>query len=328
MYAATEATNHKSYRTLWLLSVLLGAFGADRFYLGKMGTAWAKLVTVGGVGFWWLADVIVVLTGNATDSQGRAVTGDAEERRHSFLGTAFFVIAGITLASATTVTAYKSSTTPTADPQADPAPTATTTQDPRTDAMREWAKDEYGSFRSFVESGHGDATIQLPNDVSAGIIQATHDGTQPFLLSVAGIGDTGRATLITGQGAVAATEVFGASGGVSRADSINLTADGDWKLEFRPMDSARVFTGRSEQRSDGVLLTDGAYDSAALKYDGPEEPRIRAHQNGKAHYLTTGFDKESDQLQLPSGKAVVVVHSKEPWSLSANEGTGPAGAGS
>ena len=39
-------TPRKSFMTTWLLSLLLGTFGADRFYLGKTGTAVAKLLMV------------------------------------------------------------------------------------------------------------------------------------------------------------------------------------------------------------------------------------------------------------------------------------------
>lgn len=65
----------RSFVVTWLLALLLGLLGADRFYLGKTGTAVAKLLTVGGLGLWYLADLVIVLTGNQRDRWGRRLDG-------------------------------------------------------------------------------------------------------------------------------------------------------------------------------------------------------------------------------------------------------------
>src|SRR3954447_11954761 len=44
----------KSFLVTWLLSLLLGVWGIDRFYLGKVGTGILKLLTFGGLGIWAL----------------------------------------------------------------------------------------------------------------------------------------------------------------------------------------------------------------------------------------------------------------------------------
>lgn len=66
---------NKSFVVTFVLSVFLGVFGADRFYLGKPGSALLKLITFGGFGYWWLIDVIVTLTGHQRDSSGLKLEG-------------------------------------------------------------------------------------------------------------------------------------------------------------------------------------------------------------------------------------------------------------
>src|SRR5690349_21218772 len=45
---------------LLVLCLLLGIFGAHRFYAGKTGTAVVQLVTLGGLGIWTLVDLLFV----------------------------------------------------------------------------------------------------------------------------------------------------------------------------------------------------------------------------------------------------------------------------
>lgn len=55
------------------LSVTLGVFGAHRFYTGKIGTGLLMLGTFGGLGLWYLYDLILVASGEFRDAEGRVV---------------------------------------------------------------------------------------------------------------------------------------------------------------------------------------------------------------------------------------------------------------
>jgi hypothetical protein len=57
-----------------LLCVVLGVFGAHRFYVGKIGTGLAQLFTLGGLGLWMLYDLILILTAQFTDADDRRVS--------------------------------------------------------------------------------------------------------------------------------------------------------------------------------------------------------------------------------------------------------------
>lgn len=54
-----------------LLCGFLGPLGVHRFYVGKIGTGILQLLTAGGLGIWWVIDLIMVIVGAFRDKQGR-----------------------------------------------------------------------------------------------------------------------------------------------------------------------------------------------------------------------------------------------------------------
>lgn len=54
-----------------LFCLLMGYFGAHRFYVGKRGTAILQFFTAGGILLWAIVDAVMIITGSFTDSQGR-----------------------------------------------------------------------------------------------------------------------------------------------------------------------------------------------------------------------------------------------------------------
>jgi hypothetical protein len=65
-----------------LLAGFLGVFGAHRFYVGKTNTAILQLITLGGMGLWWLADLIMIGAGAFRDGEGRLVSSWEPESDH------------------------------------------------------------------------------------------------------------------------------------------------------------------------------------------------------------------------------------------------------
>ncbi len=56
----SKAPAPRSWYIALLLAFFLGWFGADRFYIGRYKAGWLKLVTLGGLGVWWLLDIVLI----------------------------------------------------------------------------------------------------------------------------------------------------------------------------------------------------------------------------------------------------------------------------
>ena len=71
----------------WLLAWLLGGLAADRFYLGKYGTAILKLITMGGLGLWYIYDVVITLMGRQHDKSGQSLSGHESAKTMAWIVT-------------------------------------------------------------------------------------------------------------------------------------------------------------------------------------------------------------------------------------------------
>ena len=56
-----------------LLLILLIGLGLHRFYVGKWGTGILYIVTLAGLGVWFIVDLVLILIGSFTDKQDRVV---------------------------------------------------------------------------------------------------------------------------------------------------------------------------------------------------------------------------------------------------------------
>jgi hypothetical protein len=136
-YAQPPISN-KSFLTAWLLSLLVGVLGVDRFYLGKVGTGILKLVTLGGFGIWALVDLILILTNKMRDKQGLALEGYDRHRKIALIVTGVVILLSIVVNSARAGSAPSSApaastpkvATAAQSASATPTPTPTPTKDP------------------------------------------------------------------------------------------------------------------------------------------------------------------------------------------------------
>lgn len=68
-----RSVSPKSRAAALALAVAVPLVGLHRFYVGKIGTGILMLCTAGGVGVWWIYDVITLASGGFADRDGRRV---------------------------------------------------------------------------------------------------------------------------------------------------------------------------------------------------------------------------------------------------------------
>ena len=70
---SSTKTNSIDWLALFLLTFFVGVLGIHRFYVGKIGTGVLMLITLGGLGVWFLVDLILVVTGQFTNKDGQKI---------------------------------------------------------------------------------------------------------------------------------------------------------------------------------------------------------------------------------------------------------------
>lgn len=159
----------KSFLVTWLLSLLVGIFGVDRFYLGKIGTGILKLITFGGFGIWALVDLILVLANKTRDKQGLPLEGYDRHKRMALIVTAAVILLSIIVNSA------RAASTPAATPavsvpnSASSAATAsaTLTKDPAVAAAEASASAKAEAEASAKAKADADAKAKADADAAA-----------------------------------------------------------------------------------------------------------------------------------------------------------------
>ena len=70
---ANKNVSEKSFVITLVLCIILGWLGVHRFYVGKVWTGVAMLLTLGGLGIWQLVDTIMIAVQKFTDGDGALI---------------------------------------------------------------------------------------------------------------------------------------------------------------------------------------------------------------------------------------------------------------
>lgn len=317
--ATTTPQSEKSFLVTWILSLLLGFFAVDRFYLGKVGTGILKLLTFGGFGIWYLIDLILVLTGAQKDKQGSALAGYNQHKKIAWIVMGAIVALSLITsalnggsADSTPVDSGEPSTEQSADIEA-PA------EDPveEIETVHSWADESFGTFETITQSGTGDNLVTLPQGVKAGIVTATHDGGSNFVINALNASNDATGDLLVNTiGAYNGINVYGFNS-FSEATTLEIKADGNWSISIAPISTAPALV--TSGAGDGVYLFDGPSGKLTATHDGSSNFVLfeETSETFSMGLLVNEIGAYSGTVPLSAGPSVITVKADGAWTLVA-----------
>lgn len=154
----TNTKPQKDFIAAAMLSLFLGWFGIDRFYLGYIGTGILKLITFGGCGIWYLIDLILILAGSLKSADHQELKDRQKNLKLALIITAVVFGIGILMSIIGSVT--KPPTTSTSQPQQQQTQTEQPKAEPAKPAEPEKPKGPATSF--------GDGTYLVGTEIAPG----------------------------------------------------------------------------------------------------------------------------------------------------------------
>jgi TM2 domain-containing membrane protein YozV len=280
------AEPQKSFLVTWLFSLLLGTFGVDRFYLGKVGTGIAKLLTLGGLGWWSLVDLIITLAGKQTDKNRRPLAGYAQHKKVAVVVTLAYLVVSLVIGvfvGIATAALVRQAATP---PIISAAPVTQEGAAGSSAAPESTEQAAAGEDRPHLEAktltGTGDAVKTVDLKGLPAVVTFTCKACS---------GNTALETngaeilLVNTTGAYAGSHLVDTSAGTPTTE-FNISADSAWTLKIEDIDSVPSSTDEVSGHGDQVLYWVMAGDKAAIT------------NKGESSFVVQGFASEVPELAV------------------------------
>jgi TM2 domain-containing membrane protein YozV len=282
------AAPQKSFLTTWLLSLFLGGLGVDRFYLGKIGTGIAKLLTAGGLGVWSLVDLIITLAGRRTDKNRQPLAGYRQHKVLAVVVSSVLVVGGMIIGTVSGAVAalaiHSAATSPiiSAAPVTDEAAAGATSSEAPAASAGATPGEERPLLAAQTLTGKGDdiktvdlkglpAVVTFTCSACSGNTVLETNGAEMLLVNTVG-GYTGSHLVDTSTG--------------SPTTEFSISADAAWTLKVEDVDSVPTAAGKAGGHGDKVLYWDAPGTKAAIT------------NKGEGNFVVEGFGSEIPELAV------------------------------
>lgn len=312
----------KSFLVTWILSLLVGVFGVDRFYLGKVGTGIAKLLTFGGLGVWALVDLILVLANKQTDKYRRPLEGYDKHKVVALIVTAAFIVVSIALnatrGAATLPAAVPvPATSPSANSEPAKQPSATATSVPKPSSTPSAAKTTAPPAPAAPKvatqtfSGVGDDVVAASLSGAPAIVTFTCDPCSRNTV----LKTNGRDSLLVNTiGSYTGTHIVDTSSG-STTSEFTINAQGSWSLTVADITTIPSTTGPVSGHGDQVILLAGKSTKAAITYVGERNFVVQGYGGSRSELAVNTIGSYTGTVKL-TGPGFVQVTSSGDWTIA------------
>ncbi|MFK0040780.1 NINE protein [Paenarthrobacter sp. NPDC090517] len=306
----------KSFLVTWILALLVGVLGIDRFYLGKVGTGIAKLLTFGGLGVWALVDLILVLANKQTDRYRRPLEGYDRHKVVALIVTGVFILGSFAL------NATRAATTPVALPPApiatsaasvEPAPSAPSAA-PSTPAAAKPTEPPAPAApkvatQTFTGVGDDIKTADLAGEPAIVTFTCEACGGNTVLKT------NGRDSLLVNTiGAYSGKHVVDTTS-TSVTSEFEINANGAWTLTIEDVSTIPASKGPVSGQGDQVIRLSEKSTKAAIVYQGEGNFVVQGFGGNYGELAVNEIGSYSGTVKL-TGPGFVQVTAKGDWTIT------------
>jgi hypothetical protein len=321
-----EGVGPKNFKTTWGLATFLGVFGADRFYLGKVGTGLLKLFSAGGFLVWYVIDLVRLFQGRTRDVNGLALRDYPKKKSWYLAGSIGFIIFFVFLnlqAQAGEVSTMVEMDEGSieelqeASPQPDVAE-ETTEEEVSVAPTEEFAWPE---MEPLVLEGSGDDVVIFDQPIPAvaamevvANASSRYFGIRPILAS----GESGSTLVNT-------TDVFNGTvllrgAGDDAISGFEVTSNGPWTFTIKSIEEvSKLAAGESlEGSGDALIRLDETQGLTTISVVANSESRyfgVRQHGDSSFSVINT-TDAYDGTVRLDSGTLLLEVTATGNWQIS------------
>lgn len=316
----TTAYRQKSFVATWLLALFLGGLGIDRFYLGKVGTGILKLVTVGGLGFWALVDLIIVLTGNQTDKNRQPLAGYSKHKVMALIVSAVVVVLGAVSGGSAAATgasagpaklaaAPGSTTAPAASAATVPAATTPGAAKPTAKATTPPPSTPVLAMKTFNGAGDDIVSVDLKGLPAIVTFECPACSSNTVLKS------NGADSLLVNEiGAYSGTHIIDTKK-TSATTELEVSAVGAWTITVADLSTVNPVSGPVRGHGDMVVYLAGKTSKAAITNVGQSNFVVIGYGTSFPQLAVNEIGSYSGTVRL-TAPAFVQVESSGDWTIT------------